>query len=72
MLEIRLAEAGGVQDRDALARDIFDERFLIRRPLLQALEPDVTGPAVLLIDEAGPHRRAVRGPSCLRCCPTSR
>jgi MoxR-like ATPase len=51
MLEIRLAEAGGVQDRDALARDIFDERFLIRRPLLQALEPHITGPAVLLIDE---------------------
>jgi MoxR-like ATPase len=51
MLEIRLAEAGGAQDRDQLARDIFDERFLIRRPLLQALEPDATGPAVLLIDE---------------------
>jgi MoxR-like ATPase len=51
MLEIRLAEAGGVQDRDQLANDIFAERFLIRRPLLQALEPDVTGPAVLLIDE---------------------
>lgn len=51
MLEIRLAEAGGVQDRDQLANDIFAERFLIRRPLLQALEPDVAGPAVLLIDE---------------------
>ena len=51
MLEIRLAEAGGVQDRDQLASDIFTERFLIRRPLLQALEPDVAGPAVLLIDE---------------------
>jgi MoxR-like ATPase len=51
MLEIRLAEAGGVQDRDQLANDIFAERFLIRRPLLQALEPDISGPAVLLIDE---------------------
>lgn len=51
MLEIRLAEAGGETDRDALAEDIFAERFLIRRPLLQALEPHPGGPAVLLIDE---------------------
>ena len=33
------------------ARDIFSERFLIRRPLLEALEPDPAGPPVLLIDE---------------------
>jgi MoxR-like ATPase len=52
MLEIRLAEVAGVEDRDNLARDIFDERFLIRRPLLQALEPGPDGGApVLLIDE---------------------
>jgi len=51
MIEIRLAEAGGTQDRDQLAKDVFDDRFLIRRPLLQALEPDVNGPPVLLIDE---------------------
>jgi len=51
MLEIRLAEAAGEASRDALARDIFDERFLIRRPLLQALEPHEGGPPVLLIDE---------------------
>jgi MoxR-like ATPase len=49
MIEIRLAEAGGTaQD---IARDVFDERFLIRRPLLQALEPSPDGPPVLLIDE---------------------
>lgn len=52
MLEIRLAEVGGSADREALSQDIFNERFLIRRPLLQALEPGPDGGApVLLIDE---------------------
>jgi MoxR-like ATPase len=51
MIEIRLAEAEGVTDRDVLSNDIFSERFLIRRPLLEALEPHVAGPPVLLIDE---------------------
>jgi MoxR-like ATPase len=52
MIEIRLAEAAGAADRDALSADIFAERFLIRRPLLQALELDAHGePPVLLIDE---------------------
>jgi MoxR-like ATPase len=51
MLEIRLAEASGVKDRGSLERSVFSERFLIARPLLQALEPDVNGPPVLLIDE---------------------
>ena len=36
MIEIRLAEAQGVHDRGELAADIFDERFLIRRPLLRS------------------------------------
>lgn len=51
MIEIRLAEAEGVQDRRALGTDIFSERFMIKRPILQALEPDIAGPPVLLIDE---------------------
>jgi MoxR-like ATPase len=51
MIEIRLAEAGGEVDRKTLATDIFTERFLIRRPILQALQPDQGGRAVLLIDE---------------------
>jgi MoxR-like ATPase len=51
MLEIRLSEAAGDRDRASLAEDIFAEGFLIRRPLLQALEPDLAGPPVLLIDE---------------------
>ena len=51
MIEIRLAEAEGASDRGALARDVFSERFLIKRPLLQALDRDVAGAPVLLIDE---------------------
>jgi MoxR-like ATPase len=50
MLEIRLAEAGH-QGKDTTAAEIFSDRFLIRRPLLQALTPDPSGPPVLLIDE---------------------
>ena len=51
MIEIRLAEAEGVKSREGIAQDIFAERFLIRRPLLQALEQDLAGAPVLLIDE---------------------
>jgi MoxR-like ATPase len=51
MIAIRLAEAEGTKDRDRLEHDIFSERFLIKRPLLQALEPDPAGAPVLLIDE---------------------
>jgi MoxR-like ATPase len=50
MIEIRLAEAAGETSREALAQDLFSERFLIRRPLLQALSQD-GAPPVLLIDE---------------------
>jgi len=50
MLEIRLAEAGSAS-REEIQRDIFDARFLIKRPLLQALEADAGGAPVLLIDE---------------------
>jgi MoxR-like ATPase len=51
MIEIRLAEAAKEASKDELAGDIFSERFLIKRPLLQALEPDPKGAPVLLIDE---------------------
>lgn len=51
MVEIRLAEAAGETDRAKLAGDVFSERFLIKRPVLQALEPDLAGPPVFLIDE---------------------
>src|SRR3954464_6388107 len=51
MIAIRLAEAEGNVDRERLSHDVFSKRFLIKRPLLQALEPDVNGAPVLLIDE---------------------
>jgi len=51
MVEIRLAEAAGDTDRERLAADVFSEKFLVKRPVLQALEPDVAGPPVLLVDE---------------------
>ena len=51
MIEIRLAEAQGVVDRDHLGSEIFTEKFLIRRPILQALQPHAGGAPVLLIDE---------------------
>jgi len=51
MIAIRLGEAGGDTDRARLESDVFSERFLIKRPLLQALEPDPAGAPVLLIDE---------------------
>ncbi len=51
MIEIRLAEAEGVKSREGLEEDIFTEKFLIRRPILQALEGDLAGAPVLLIDE---------------------
>ena len=51
MIEIRLAEAEGAGSREKLEKDIFSERFLIRRPLLQALESKAGEAPVLLIDE---------------------
>src|SRR5215203_5024399 len=51
MMAIRLAEAGGSVDRGQLEGDLFSERYLVKRPLLQALEPDPAGAPVLLIDE---------------------
>jgi MoxR-like ATPase len=52
MIDIRIAEATGDRDRSQIESDIFSEEFLIKRPLLQALELDLAGqPPVLLIDE---------------------
>ena len=52
MIDVRIAEAAGQQSRDAITDNIFSEKFLIKRPLLQALEADESGePPVLLIDE---------------------
>ena len=51
MMAIRLAEASGEHDKDRIEHDVFSQRYLIKRPLLQALEPGVNGAPVLLIDE---------------------
>ena len=52
MIDIRIAEASGQGDRERIEDDIFSEKFLIKRPLLQALELDENGePPILLIDE---------------------
>jgi len=50
MIEIRLAESGS-ESKDTVEEEIFSDRFLIKRPLLQALEPELEGAPVLLIDE---------------------
>ena len=50
MLEIRLGEGEG-KPRGALAQELFSDRFLIRRALLQAIDPAQPVPPVLLIDE---------------------
>jgi len=51
MIDIRLAEAAGKVDRAELTKDVFSPPYLIKRPLLRALESDAAGAPVLLIDE---------------------
>jgi MoxR-like ATPase len=51
MIAIRIAEAEGAADRERLVSDVFSEKFLVKRPLLDALTPDASGPPVLLVDE---------------------
>jgi MoxR-like ATPase len=51
LLELRLLDATHTLDREHARRDLYSEAFLIKRPLLQAIDPQRTRPAVLLIDE---------------------
>ena len=51
LLELRIMEASGTLDRGQAHRELYSEAFLIKRPLLQAIDPARTRPAVLLIDE---------------------
>jgi MoxR-like ATPase len=51
MLEIRLIEAQGVVDDQRAGERLFSQRFLLKRPLLEAVEPSDGAPVVLLIDE---------------------
>jgi MoxR-like ATPase len=50
MIEIRLAESEGAS-RETLGEQLFSGKFLIKRALLQAIEPSNLMPPVLLIDE---------------------
>jgi len=50
LMAIRLAEASGQTDPGELANDIYTRQYLLARPLLSAIDPDLP-PAVLLIDE---------------------
>ena len=51
MIEIRMEEAAGAVDRDTLERNVFSERYLIRRPVLEALGGVPGAAPVFLIDE---------------------
>jgi MoxR-like ATPase len=51
LLELRILEATRTLDRETARRDLYSEAFLIKRPLLQAIDPRRSRPAVLLIDE---------------------
>ena len=51
MVAIRTAEAAGGANRQSLQAELFSEDFLIRRPLLEAMQPDQNGAPILLIDE---------------------
>jgi MoxR-like ATPase len=51
LLELRILDATHALDREGARRELYSEAFLIKRPLLQAIDPKRTRPAVLLIDE---------------------
>lgn len=51
LMELRMLEASGALDRAAARRELYSEAFLIKRPLLQAIDQARLRPAVLLIDE---------------------
>jgi MoxR-like ATPase len=51
ILELRILDAAGSVDRATARQELYSDRFLLKRPLLQAIDPERTRPAVLLIDE---------------------
>ena len=51
LLELRILDATHALERENARRELYSEAFLIKRPLLQAIDPHRTRPAVLLIDE---------------------
>ena len=51
MVAIRTAEAAGGSNKDALQTELFSDQYLIKRPLLEAMQPNENGAPILLIDE---------------------
>ncbi len=51
LIELRILEASGALDRAAVRQELYSDAFLIKRPLLQAIDPARLRPPVLLIDE---------------------
>ncbi len=51
ILELKILDAAGAVDRRAARQELYSDAFLIKRPLLQAIDPGRAKPAVLLIDE---------------------
>ena len=51
ILELRILDAAGGVDRATARQELYSDTFLIKRPLLQAIDPKRPKPAVLLIDE---------------------
>ena len=51
LMELRMLEATGGLDRTAARRELYSDAFLLKRPVLQAIDPARSRPAVLLIDE---------------------
>ena len=51
LVELRILQASGGLDRATARRELYSDAFLVKRPLLQAIDPARTRPAVLLIDE---------------------
>jgi MoxR-like ATPase len=51
LMELKILESSGEVNREAARRELYSDAFLIKRPLLQAIDPARTRPAVLLIDE---------------------
>src|SRR5580765_2409583 len=51
LLELRILDVSHALNPERARRELYSEPFLIKRPLLQAIDPQRTRPAVLLIDE---------------------
>ena len=72
MIEIRAAEAAGGVDRERLVGDVFTERFLVKRPLLQALEPKMRAARRCSSSTSSTAPMRPSRPISSKCSPTTR